>query len=87
MNWFSRLFGPPSQSNATARVTPDPSATADAGFESPCSACGRPLDGDPEESEEAGLPICAECERARNFDADMEMWDAADGRLDGHWDG
>ena len=35
-----------------------------------CASCGRPLGDDPEDDPEgdAGLPICGECDRARNFD-------------------
>ena len=33
------------------------------------------LNGDPDEDPtgDAGRPICGECERSRNFDADLEM--------------
>ena len=44
-------------------------------FEVPetCASCGRELDGDPEDDPtDAGGPICGECNRARNFDADEE---------------
>jgi len=38
-----------------------------------CASCGRELDGDPEDDPtDAGGPICGECNRARNFDADEE---------------
>jgi hypothetical protein len=36
-----------------------------------CATCGKPLGNDPEDEPEgdAGLPICGECNRSRNFDA------------------
>lgn len=39
-----------------------------------CATCGLPLDGDPDDDPtgDAGQPICGECDRARNFDADLE---------------
>ena len=39
-----------------------------------CATCGALLDGDPDEDPtgDAGRPICGECERSRNFDADLE---------------
>ena len=42
-----------------------------------CAACGRQFDGDPDEDPtgEAGLPLCGPCDRARNFDADLELLD------------
>lgn len=36
--------------------------------EAACVACGRPLWWAGPPSEENGLPICAECDAARNFD-------------------
>jgi hypothetical protein len=35
-----------------------------------CATCGTPLGDDPEDEPDgdAGLPICGECNRARNFD-------------------
>ncbi len=53
-----------------------------------CSGCGRPLGGDPEDDPtgEAGMPICGECNRSRDLDADLEMLDASDGTLDGNID-
>jgi hypothetical protein len=46
-----------------------------------CAACGRALDGDPDEDPtgDAGLPICGECARERDF----FVMDVADGELDG----
>ena len=37
-----------------------------------CATCGTPLGDDPEDEPDgdAGLPICGECNRARNFDLD-----------------
>ena len=45
-----------------------------------CATCGVPLDGDPDEDPtgDAGLPICGECERNRDFLA----LDMLDGDLD-----
>lgn len=39
-----------------------------------CASCGTPLSGDPDEDPtgDAGMPICGECERNRNFDAMLE---------------
>ena len=38
-----------------------------------CQVCGRPLGSDPEAqlSDEGGLPLCGDCYRAREFDADI----------------
>ncbi len=46
-----------------------------------CATCGAELDGDPDEDPtgDAGLPICGECERNRNFAAIEEVelaWDS-----------
>ena len=47
-----------------------------------CATCGRALDGvdaDEEESGDAGLPICGECARERDFfDIELELRDAQD---------
>ena len=45
-----------------------------------CATCGTPLNGDPDEDPtgDAGMPICGECSRNRDF---FDM-DAADGVLD-----
>lgn len=47
-----------------------------------CATCGRPLTGlDPDEDEvgDAGLPICGECARERDFfDLEIEMQEAHD---------
>ena len=45
-----------------------------------CATCGAALDGDPDEDPtgDAGMPICGECERNRDFLA----MDVADGVLD-----
>ena len=47
-----------------------------------CAACGAILDGDPDEDPtgDAGRPICGECERSRNFDADLQLMDEEDRR-------
>jgi hypothetical protein len=45
-----------------------------------CASCGYVLDGDPDEDPigDAGLPICGECARSRDF----FVMDVADGSLD-----
>ncbi len=45
-----------------------------------CATCGAILSGDPDEdpSGDAGLPICGECDRSRNFDVDLELMAEAD---------
>ena len=43
-----------------------------------CATCGRVLGTDPEDEPEgdAGMPICGECNRSRNFDAiELVEWD------------
>jgi hypothetical protein len=49
-----------------------------------CATCDRVLDGDPDEDPtgDAGLPICGECARERDF----FVMDIADGVEDGDWD-
>ena len=49
-----------------------------------CATCHRALDGDPDEDPtgDAGMPICGECARERDF-FDMDM---VDGVLDGDMD-
>ncbi len=49
-----------------------------------CATCDRVLDGDPDEDPtgDAGMPICGECARERDFFA----IDIGDGLLDGRWD-
>lgn len=46
-----------------------------------CASCGRELDGDPDEdiTGDAGMPICGDCARERDF----FVMDIADGELDG----
>ena len=53
----------------------------DSGFPVFCANCGRKFDGDPDEDPmgEAGLPLCGPCDRARNFDADLELLDDTQG--------
>ena len=48
-----------------------------------CASCGRPLIDDPEDDPtgDAGLPICGECNRSRNFAA-IEELDLLGGRDD-----
>lgn len=50
-----------------------------------CATCGDALDGDPDEDPagDAGLPICGECSRERDF----FVLDIEDGVLDGSLDG
>jgi hypothetical protein len=47
-----------------------------------CTTCGALLEGDPDEvpTGDAGRPICGECERSRNFDADVQLMDEEDCR-------
>ena len=47
-----------------------------------CARCGAILDDDPDEDPtgDAGRPICGECERSRNFDADLQLMDEEDRR-------
>ncbi len=49
-----------------------------------CATCGHALDGDPDEDPtgDAGMPICGECERNRDFVA----LDLQDGVEDDDWD-
>ena len=54
-----------------------------------CGRCGTPLGDDPDDEPMGGPdgePLCGECERERNFAADSETLDAADGDLDGIFD-
>ncbi len=46
-----------------------------------CATCGRELGTDPEDEPDgdAGMPICGECNRARNFDA-IELVEWAEDR-------
>ena len=47
-----------------------------------CATCGSLLDGDPDEDQtgDAGRPICGECDRSRNFDADLQLMEENDQR-------
>jgi hypothetical protein len=50
-----------------------------------CERCGRPLGDDPDD-DPAGDPLgplCGECARVRDFEADVMYLDASDGSLDG----
>lgn len=44
-----------------------------------CATCGLALDGDPDDEPagDAGMPICGDCNRARDFDAveEVELWE------------
>ncbi len=48
-----------------------------------CASCGRPLIDDAEDDPvgESGLPLCGECNRARNFDA-IEEFELLSGTID-----
>jgi hypothetical protein len=48
-----------------------------------CQACGRALGGDPEDDPmgENGQPLCGECNRARNFDVELEELSEDDDNL------
>jgi hypothetical protein len=51
-----------------------------------CHRCGAPLLGDPDDEPHGGahgLPLCGECSRNRNEEADLAMMDMRDGDLDG----
>ena len=51
-----------------------------------CERCGTPLIDDPDDDPTAApgeAPICGDCERNRNFEADLEALDAQDGAIDG----
>ncbi|MBA2254905.1 MAG: hypothetical protein H0W07_07320 [Chloroflexi bacterium] len=47
----------------------------------PCSVCGGPLTGDPDDVAEGvpGGPMCGECHRAREFDQTIWEWDPDEG--------
>jgi hypothetical protein len=48
-----------------------------------CATCGRALDGDPEGDPkgENGQPLCGGCNRARNFDVELEELSQNDDNL------
>jgi hypothetical protein len=51
-----------------------------------CEHCGRALLDDPDDDPVGGSygsPMCGECERNRNMEADLALLDAQDGELDG----
>jgi hypothetical protein len=51
-----------------------------------CHRCGTPLLGDPDDAPHGGvdgLPLCGECARNRDEEADFAMMDMRDGELDG----
>jgi len=51
-----------------------------------CDQCGAPLGDDPDDDPVGGpgsTPLCGECERNRDMEADLAMLDAQDGELDG----
>jgi hypothetical protein len=45
-----------------------------------CASCGRPLGADPDDDPagESGLPLCGECNGARNFDALEVEWESVE---------
>ena len=49
------------------------------GSDEDCATCGLPLGGDPDDEPagDAGLPICGDCNRNRNFAAieEVVLWD------------
>ena len=51
-----------------------------------CHRCGVQLLGDPDDAPDGGvdgLPLCGECVRNRDEEADLAMMDLRDGELDG----
>jgi hypothetical protein len=60
-----------------AKVAAELTSDTDANqpFALACTTCGRPLGTDPEDERDgdAGLPICGECNRERNFAAIEEV--------------
>jgi hypothetical protein len=51
-----------------------------------CERCGTPLGDDPDDDPSGapgGSPLCGECDRNRNIEADLGALDAQDGELDG----
>jgi hypothetical protein len=51
-----------------------------------CHRCGTPLLGDSDDEPDGGvdgLPLCGECARNRDEEADFAMMDMRDGELDG----
>ena len=58
----------------------------DIALEMVCHECGEPLGDDPDDDPvggSGGMPICGECDRNRNMEADLGALDALDGSLDG----
>ena len=51
-----------------------------------CERCGTPLRDDPDDDPvggPGGSPLCGECVRNRDMEADLSMLDAQDGTIDG----
>jgi hypothetical protein len=66
------------------RPDPDDEETADDRLL--CERCGTPLGDDPDDDPTGGpggSALCGECERTRDFEADLGALDAQDGELDG----
>lgn len=60
--------------------------TSQASSQSDCHRCGSPLLGDPDDEPDGGadgLPMCGDCSRNRDEEADFAMMDMRDGELDG----
>jgi hypothetical protein len=68
-----RGFGLGRMAKVAAELTAD--LEVDAPVALACATCGRPLGQDQEDEPEgdAGLPICGECNRERNFAAIEEV--------------
>ena len=67
---------------ADSGVSPLPGIAAPGARVFACATCGASLNGDLDEDPtgDAGRPICGECERSRNFDADLQLMDEEDRR-------
>ena len=51
-----------------------------------CERCATPLGDDPDDDPAGapgGTPLCGECGRNRDMEADLSMLDAQDGSIDG----
>jgi len=72
-NRARRGFGLGRMAKVAAELTAD--LEVDPVFALACATCGRRLGTDPEDEpdSDAGRPICAECDRERNFAAIEEL--------------